>query len=808
MLAVNPGFAAAAILSLAIGIGANTSIFSVANALLLRPLPYQDPDRLVILWNRSPGLGIAEDWFSTAQYFDIKDGRRGFEQVAIAIGGRANLTGIGEPERIGMIRMSSSLLPMLGVNPALGRLFTREDDEPGRAPVVLLSHGTWVRRFGSDPRVLGRTLTLNGQSCPIAGVLPRSFSLPRDVMPTLGGAEQADVILPLPLSPAAVRDRDHEDYNIIGKLRPGVSLDQAQAEMDTITARLRRDHPDVYPPNGRLTFSVVPLLEQVVGDVRRILFILLGSVAFVLAIAGANVANLLLSRAVARQKEIAMRAALGAGRARIVRQLLTESAVIAVCGGGAGVLLSLWAIHLVHVLGPKSIPRVVDVAIDGRVLLFTMAVSVVSGLLFGLAPALRLARIDLTSALKETGKGAAGGSLWGRGNRSRKLLVVAELALSVVLLIGAGLLIRSFARLQNVHPGFARENVLTLELTMSGRKYNDRPAVLEAYRKLWESLGQLPGVTAFGGTTALPLTQTAAWTPVTVEGRVPPPGEKFINADERIVAGRYFQAMQIPLLRGRLFTDQDTATNPPVVIVDEAMARQLWPGEDPVGKRIRHGLMQADAPWKTVVGVVRRVKHESLDSNPNITFYLAHTQAPTRGMTVVLRAQTDVASLTSAVKETIRGIDPDLPMYNVRTMEQWVDQSMARRRFATVLLTIFAGLAFILAALGIYGVMAYLVNQGTREVGIRMALGATQGEVVRMVVRQGMSLALAGVAIGAGSALVLTRFLGSLLYGVDSKDPLTFTAIPVSLAMVALVAAVIPARRAARVDPACSLRCE
>ena len=808
-LAKQPWFTLAAVLSLAIGIGANTSIFSVANALLFRPLSYDSPDRLVIVWNRSPGLGITQDWFSTAQYFDIKTGHHGFEELAIAIGGNYNLTGQGNPERVGAIRVSSNLFSMLGVHPALGRLLMPDEDSPGRVSTAILTDGMWARRFGRDPHIVGRSVTINGQTYEVIGVLPQSFSLSQETLPLLDGTEQADIFLPLPLAAAASQVRDHEDYNIIGKLKPGISVSQAQAEMDIITARLRSQFPENYPANGGLTFSIVPLLEQVVGNVRRSLWVLLGSVGFVLLIACANVANLMLSRALARQQEIAVRTALGATRWHIVRQLLTESLLISLCGGILGILICLLSVKGIHIFGTKSIPRLQDVAIDGRVLLFTVLLSFSSGILFGLVPALRVSRLDLNSTLKDGSRGSAGTSaVWGRGNNFRRLLVISELALSVVLLIGAGLLIRSFARLQDVPPGFNARGVLTFDLTMTGRRYSDKQAILNTYRELWERLEHSPGAIAAGGVTSLPLSAAFAWTPITVEGRTPLPGEKFLNADERVVGGRYFEAMEIPLRRGRFFKDEDDTTRPIAVIVDEYMAEQLWPGQDPIGKRIHIVELPSKDPWQTVVGVVGRVKQDSLDSNPRIAFYLAHTQFPARAMTVAFRGRTSPEALLSASMNELRNLDPDLPMYYVRTMEQRVDESLARRRFSMLLLGVFASIALALATIGIYGVMAYLVNQGTRELGIRIALGASPRNILNLVVRQGMALAFAGVTLGLAASFLLAQLIRNLLFGVRAADPITFAGISFLLAVITLLACYIPAQRAARIDPLISVRCE
>lgn len=806
-----PGFALVAVLSLAIGIGANTAVFSVASALLLRPLPYSAPDRLAILWNRSPGLDIEEDWFSTAQYFDIRTNNTTFEDVAVALGNTVNLTGDGfEAERIGVIRVSSNLLPLLGARPALGRFFVPEDDAPGRAPTAVLGNATWVRRYGSDPGVIGTNIRLNGQVVEVIGVLPSSFSLPREVLPTLGVAEDGEIFMPLPLNENAPQVRGREDYNILARLKPSATFVQAQAEMDVLTARLRQDFPNTYPPTGGLTFSVVPLLDQVVGDVRRAVLILSGAVGFVLLIACANVANLMLARASARRREITVRSALGASRGRVVRQLLTESLLLAAVGGALGLFLAWGGIAWMQSLQPPNVPRLRDIGITGGVLGFTTLLCVASAVLFGLAPALGVGRVDLQSSLRDDTRGAAGShGLWGRGGGLRRALVAGELAMSVILLMGAGLLIRSFAQLQRVPPGFASDNVLTFELSLVGPKYPNGPVALEAFRQVWERLDNLPGVVSSGGVSTLPLSGFQAWGPITIEGYVPPGGQDFINADQRIAGGRYFETMRIPLVSGRYFDATDVAGGNRTVIIDERLASEYWPGQDAVGKRLRTGpLSSGSTNWMTVVGVVSGVKQYGLDTDGRIVIYLPQAQFAIRSVYVTIRTTGDPEALLPAVRRTLAEFDPDLPIYRVKSMDTRVAESLARPRFAMTLLAVFAGVALVLAAIGIYGVMAYLVSQGTREIGIRMALGASERGMLALVMRQGALVAAVGLVGGVAGAWGLTRFMQSMLFGVGHTDPVTFVSVALLLAGIAVAATVGPARRAARVDPTVAMRAD
>ncbi|MEP7337962.1 MAG: ABC transporter permease [Acidobacteriota bacterium] len=805
VLAKTPAFTVVAILSLAIGIGANSAIFSVVNALLLRPLPYQDADRLVILWNRSPGLNIERDWFSPGQYLDIKAENQTFERIAVSIGSSFNLTGLAGqlgPEHVDGARVSSSFFSLLGANARLGRVFLPEEDAPGKPPAVILSHRLWQRRFSADPQIVGKTLTLNGNNLSIVGVMPASFSLNKEVMPAVNGIENADVILPLPMPDSARTNRGNEDFNIFARLKPGVSVAQAQAEMDVIAGRMKQQYPQNYPAHGGLTISVMPLLEQVVGDVHLALRVLFGAVGFVLLIACANVANLLLSRAAVRQKEFAIRAAMGASRLRLMRQLLTESVLLAMAGGLLGVGLAFLAVKALRVFGAANIPRLDEIGVDGRVIAFTCLVALVTGVVFGLAPALRASRVDLNETLKEGGRSSDGAGQ----HRTRKLLVIAEVALSLMLLVGAGLLIRSYGHILNSNPGFNPNNVLSLRLLLPAAKYGTPEAILNFFRRANEKIKEAPGVESVAETYSLPMSTVAfAWEPITIEGYVPKGTQNTVISNVRIVSHEYFRTMGVALRQGRYFTEHDTRGEQETVIVDEAMAERFWPNENPIGKRLQRG---GAGKWQTVVGVINDAKQFSAEKEPPITVYYPYEQYLARNMYLVVRTASDPSAMGTVISRAIQSLDPDLPVFDVKTMDERLADALARRRLSMLLLGGFAGVALILAAIGIYGVMAYSVNQRTHEIGIRMALGAQTRDILRLVVRQALLLVSVGIAVGLAGSLALTRVMASLLYGISATDRLTFVITPLLLAGVALLASYLPARRAAKVDPMIALRYE
>jgi len=791
-----PGLTFVIVLSLAIGIGANTAIFSVVNALMLKPLPYPHAGRLVELWLRSPGLGIPRDWPSPGQYTDIVTQNHSFETVSISHGSNTTLTGLERPERVGILRTSSNLFSLLGAKPLLGRLFTPSEDAPGGADVAILSHECWQRLFSGDPHILGRAIRVGLLSYTVVGVLRPDFLLNREIMPTVGGIAKMDIFTRLPLGSTANQYGD-ENYNLMASLKPGITPERAQADIDVIARRIRESkHRD-----PTFTISVVPLLEQVVGNVRRAVLVLFGSVALVLLIACANVANLLLSRATARQKEVAIRTALGASWSRVMRQLLSESLLLGIAGGIAGLGIAFLSLWLVRTINPGNIPRLEFIRIDGSVLAFTFAAAAFTGLLFGLAPAIRSLHMDLNSPLKTGGRSGQGESGLGfaRG-RLRGLLVVSELALSLMLLIGAGLLARSFVRLEAVPPGFNPDHVMSMALGFPpDPRYKERKARIELGRQLREGIGGLPGVIQSGGGDVLPLTESISWGGIDIEGYTPPPGQPELQVDQRGASPGYFETMEIPLKQGRFFTPHDTPDSQQVAIVDEKMAHRFWPAGDAIGKRIGHGPKN----MSTIVGVVGVVKQYGLDTDTRMVVYYPDLGIPSW---LVARTAGDPNALSTAMSRIVHAAEPQMPIYDVRTMQDRLYDSLARQRFSMVMLGAFALFAMILAAIGVYGAISYLVTQSTHDIGVRIALGASRGAILRMVVRRGMDLAVAGIVLGLIGALALTRVMATLLFGVSERDAATFAAVTAFLAVVALAACYIPALRATRVDPMVALR--
>lgn len=801
----SPGFTAVAVISLAIGIGANTAIFSVTDALLFRPLPYENAERLAILWSRSPGLNVPQDWFSPGQYLDIKTQNETFEETAIAIGGSFNLTGLGKPQHVDGARVSSSLFTLLGAKPLLGREIQADEDVPGRPAVVVLSYGFWHRELGADSNAVGRVLTLNGNDFSIVGVMRPGFTLNKEVMPAVNGIQNADLLVPLPMNEAARNNRGNEDFNIFARLKPGISVAQAQADMDVIADRMKSQYPGNYPPSGGLTISVVPLLDQVVGDIHTAVFVLFGAVAAVLLVACANVASLMLSRANARQKEIAVRLAIGAGRARVIRQLLTESALIGAMGGVLGLGVAVVTIRTLRFIGSENIPRLSEVGLDGRVFLFTGVVALLTGFVFGLVPAFRASRIDISSALKESGRSGEG--IYGRSqNRSRKLLVVFEVAVSLILLVGAGLLVRSYQRAVSANPGFNPHNVLSMRLQLPPGRYTSQDSIVTFYRKVTEQLRGVPNVESVATTYSLPMSTVAlAWEPIRIEGYVPKNEKDIIISNVRIVSPEYFRTLGVACIQGRFFDEHDTKGQMQTVIVNEALADRFWPGQDPIGKRLQRGTAN---DWRTVVGVIRDSKEYSTEKEPPIAVYFPFEQYVARNMFLVVRTASEPTSMLQAVTDQIQSVDGDLPVFDVATMEQRLSDSLARRRFAMFLLSGFAAVALVLGAVGIFGVISYSVNQRTHELGIRMALGAQPRGIKGLVLREAMTLAVSGVVIGLAGAFFLTRLMSSLLYGVSTTDPITMIIAPIVLGGAAVFASYVPARRAARVDPMIALRHE
>ena len=783
-----PGFTAIALVALALGIGANTAIFSLVNAVVLQPLPYPEPERLVWVWGNFPGGNRAS--VSPADYLDFRSQNKSFEQFAatVSITSTTTLTGSGEPEPLNASVVTGNYFQALGVTPALGRGFSLDNEKPGNDQVAIISYELWQRRFAGNPGIVNQRINLDSKSFEVIGVMPKNLTFP----------QTADLWVPLNFDGnPELRVRKAHFLRPLGRLKPGVTMAQAQSDTDGIATQLEKQYPN---SNTGWSLRLEGLRDRLIGSSKTSLFILFGAVGFVLLIACANVANLLLVRAAGRQKEIALRTALGASRFRIVRQLMTESLLLAIIGGTIGALIAAWGIDLLVLLSGNTIPPTATVRIDATVLAFTLVTTVITGLLFGLAPALRTMKLNLSDTLKEGGRSGGEGTL---KNRTRSLLVVFESALAVVLLIGAGLLIRSFIALQNTNPGFDANNVLTMRVDLPRGKYDTPEKASSFFQQLEQRLSGLPGVEKVGFITELPLTGQPNDAPFTVEGRPAVARGQEFGADFRRVNQNYFEALRIPLLRGRNFTPQEVRDNARMIVVSESLVNTVFPNEEALGKRLMTVL--SDKPFE-IIGVVGDIRHRSLEFQPYATMYLPTFTSGRMNLT--LRIQGDPMSLVPAVRKEVNGIDPEQPVAAIRTMDEWVNRSTATPRYRTTLLGLFAAIAMILAATGIYGVMSYSVAQRTHEIGIRMALGARQGDVRRMVVGQGMLLVAVGLGIGLLTAFGVTRVMNTLLFQVTAKDPLTFLAVAGLLSIVAFVACFIPARRATKVDPLTALRYE
>ena len=788
MLLKRPGFTLIAIITLALGIGANTAIFSVVNGIVLRSLPYADPERLayISLDRRDQGQRFT---VSRADYLILKENMKSFEKIAEYRGERLNMTGGREPERIVGTWATAEFFSTLGVDAAIGRTFYPDEGQPGNPLVAVISNSLWQRHLNSDPDAIGRTISLNDKTYTIIGVMPQDFKFmyATEVWPILQLNTQ--------------QRRPPFGWRMIGRLKPGVSPQQVRAEFDAMHDEALR----LYPDNSDWAYESEPLKEVIVGNLRPMMLVLLVAVGFVLLIATGNVANLLLSRAAAREREIAIRAAMGASRSRLVRQLLTESLLLAVAGGALGLLLAVWGVDLLVALEPGNLPRLNEVTIDNSALLFTSLISLASGVLFGLAPALQLSRTNLNDSLKEGGRSMTGA----RGQRMRGTLVVAQMALALMLLVGAGLMVRSFIRLQKVNPGFEPEGLLTLQLSLPETRYSESSKVAAFYRQLIERVRALPGVQTASFSDSVPPQNLAILEMFEVEGQPTPEGQNYPLAEELFIGADYFRTLGIPVLQGRHLAETDNPDSPPVALINQTMARRYFPEGDAIGKHIRAGGFGPGDPWITIVGVVGNVKYNGLNAEEAPTIYAPFEQNQIRGSVyILLRTATDPQNLIAAVRHEVEQMDSDLPIANIKTGEKLLAESVGQPRFNTMLIAIFALIALLLAAIGIYGVISYSVTQRTHEIGIRMALGARTVDVLAMVIRQGMKLALIGVGVGLIAAFALTRLMENLLFKVSATDLLTYAAITVLLSGVALVACYVPARRATKVDPMVALRYE
>jgi putative ABC transport system permease protein len=794
-----PSFMLISVITLALGIGASTAIFSVVHAVLLRSLPYSSADQLVMVWEDTHQTGgRVDNVINLGNFFDWKEQSHTFEDMAAFFDMSAKLTGDGDPEEVPSQIATPNLFSVLGVNPIMGRTFSPDDGKPNQPDVIVLSYALWQRRFGGDEHVVGRHLTLNNRDFTVIGVLPRDFTL--HIAKTSMSSKPAEIFRPWQVS-SELRQRNGRFAMAVGRLKPGVALSEAQAEMNTIAARLEKAYPDF---DTKVGTSLVPLRTQFTGEIRKALLILLGAVGFVLLIACANVANLLLARGVSRQKEFGVRAALGAGRTRIIRQLLTESLILAAVGGGFGLLLAWQGTDLLVSLSPPELFGPSRVGINLPVLLFTLGVSLLTGIIFGLVPAFETTRFDLHESLKEGSKNIGGGA---RSHRLRGAFVAAEIALAFVLLIGAGLLIKSFRQLQSVNPGFDANNVLTMTVSVPGWKYDTDGKIISFFKQAVDQLRVLPDVAAVGAINTLPFNGPHSGTHVEIEGRPKPPPGQQLSTGICVTDVNYFEAMKIPLKRGRLFTEQEATEARHVVIVNEAFVRKNFPGEDPIGKRVTI-YMKDENPPTEIIGIVADTKHLALNGESEAMAYWPHPELAYSSMTFVIRTRGEAMKLAPAARNVIHTLDPQQPIREVATMDRLLSKSIASSRFNTVLLMVFALVALVLAAVGTYGVMSYAVTQRTHEFGIRMALGAGTGDVLRLVLRRGMALAIVGLMLGLVGAFALTRLLTSLLFEVKPTDAITFAVVSLSLTLVALLACYIPARRATKVSPLVALRYE
>ena len=805
MLRRTPAVTAVAIITLALGIGANTAIFSVLRGMLWRPLPYEEPARTAMIW--SHWTGWEATWVSAPEYYDYAAQTNLFSSVGAYTTAARTLTGAeGGAERIPAGLITASVWQALGTTPLRGRVFTEAEDQPGAGTVVVVGEGLWRRRFEADPGLLGRSITLNGQPATVVGIMPEAFRLPDD----FASEERTQLWMPLQLGPVDQNNRGSHGYNAVARIKPGVTLEQAETGLDAFIVRMKADYPQNYGPAFGANLRALP--DEIFGNVRPALMVLLGAVALVLLIACGNVANLLLARGEARQRELAIRTALGAGKRRVVRQLLTESLVLSIIGGAAGVVLATWSVSALPAINPSALPRAEAIGIDSVVLLATLALTVVTGLVFGLVPAWQLAKLDVQPELRDNARSVTSGAA---GQRFRRVLISAEVALAVVLVIGAGLLVRSFARLTAVSPGFDPRGVLTMRLSLPAAAYPTRTAMRSFYDRLYTELRALPGVDLVGAVTGLPLTGPRGDWGTTIEGYTPPPNQG-TPVDWQIASADYFRTMGIPLVKGRFLTEADREGSAPVILINEAAARRYWEGRDPVGLRMRIN-SSADTVWRTVVGIVGDVRHRGLTLTAKPEMYWPQSQVFVtagdsvtigRTMTVTMRVRGEPLALAASVRRVVTTLDPALAVSDVRSLDDVVSRSVAAPRFTATLIGVFALLALTLAAVGIYGVVAYVVAQRTSELGIRVALGARVPDVLRLVVGQGMRPVAIGLGAGLVGAVLLSRLLRQLLFEVAPTDILTYAVVSVLLGTVALLACYLPARRAARVDPMIALRAE